>query len=218
MISVGAVSVFVILVIVCAYFYNRYKKTELLLNNPTLAAKEEAATVTAELGLLMELPKNEVPTVATVLDTTKLKGQAFFANAKNGDKVVIYSKSNQAILYRPSTNKIIEVAPVQMSKTQTPTPVPVKIGILNGTPYATASAAMESALTSKIANVTVTKKSNANGTYEKTLIIDVQGNKGAMAKQLVQFVGGAVAPLPKEEVLTAEDKKNIDLLVIVGGK
>jgi len=212
-ISISAVSVFVTLIIASAYFYNRYKKTELLLNNPTLAAKEEVAAVTAKLGLLMELPKEEA-VIVTVLDTNKLKGQQFFANAKNGDKVLIYSKANKAILYRPATNMIIEVAPVQMGQSQ----APVKIGILNGTPHASGSATMETALTAKISNISIAKKANAKGNYDKTLVVDVQGTKPEMAKQLADFVGGSVGKLPSSEALSSDESKSIDLLVIVGGK
>jgi hypothetical protein len=54
----------------------------------------------------------EQPTVATVSDITKLKDQAFFNNAKNGDKVLIFKNTKKAIIYRPSTNQIIEIAPI----------------------------------------------------------------------------------------------------------
>jgi hypothetical protein len=62
-----------------------------------------------KVGKLIDIP-NETPTVATVSDVTKLTGQEFFAKAQNGDKVIIFPKAQKAILYRPGTNKIIEVA------------------------------------------------------------------------------------------------------------
>ena len=49
-------------------------------------------------------------------------------------------------------------------------------------------------------------------------MIDVQGNKPEMAKQLADFIGGQVAELPKNESLTSGDKATTDLLVIVGNK
>jgi hypothetical protein len=222
LISVGAGSIFAILVITSIYFYSRYKKTELLLNNPTLAEKEEASAVTIPLARLMELPKKEEPVVVTVLDTNKLKGQQFFANAKNGDKVAIYSKSNKAILFRPSTNKIIEVAPVQMGQNQPlPSPQsPIKVGILNGTTHASRSAeivAVENELTTKINTITLLKKRNAKGNYDKSLVVDIHGNKSETAKQLAQLMKGEVSTLPEIEELTI-DEKNLDILIIVGGK
>ena len=61
------------------------------------------------------MPSSEAPTIATVNDITKLKGQAFFADAKNGDKVLIYTKAGKAVLYRPLTNKVIEYSTVNLN-------------------------------------------------------------------------------------------------------
>ena len=87
------------------YFYRQWKKA----SNPETAAKQEIAATIKKIGSFIELPKDEEPTLATVKDVEKLKDQPFFANAKDGDIALIYSKSGKAILYRPSNNKIIEV-------------------------------------------------------------------------------------------------------------
>ena len=52
------------------------------------------------------------PTVATVSDINKLRTQPFFTNAKNGERVLIFKNTKKAIIYRPSTNQIIEIAPI----------------------------------------------------------------------------------------------------------
>jgi hypothetical protein len=78
----------------------------------------EATELNNEVGKLIQLPTDEVPTVATVIDAAKVKSQAFFANAQNGDKLLLYSKTGKAILYRPSTKKIIEVAPINLGNSQ----------------------------------------------------------------------------------------------------
>lgn len=91
---------------------------------------DEAQQLKNEIGQYLELPADEMPTVATVADASKVKGQSFFVNAQNGDKVLLFSKSGKAILYRPSTKKIVEVAPINLNQnpaTSTqPTPVPAK--------------------------------------------------------------------------------------------
>lgn len=69
------------------------------------------------VGKLMILP-NEVPTVATIVDLDKLKNQIFFHNAKIGDKVLIYKREQKAILYDPSSNKIVELATLSTSSNQ----------------------------------------------------------------------------------------------------
>ena len=97
-----------------AYDYSQLKKENDKLSNPSEAAKVATAQLVAEVGALTNLPSGETPTVATVSDASKLKNQAFFANAQNGDKVLIYTQAKRAILYRPSTGKIIEIAPINL--------------------------------------------------------------------------------------------------------
>lgn len=77
--------------------------------DPNVVMQREISSLTLKIGRFMELPKGEQPTLATVTDRDKLKGQDFFADAKNGDKLLIYPKAKRAILYRPSTEKVIEV-------------------------------------------------------------------------------------------------------------
>ncbi len=79
-------------------------------------ATAEASQLLVEVGKLMVLPENEQPTIATVTDLEKLKDQPFFAKAQVGDKVLIYTSAKKAILYRPTENKIIELAPLSVSQ------------------------------------------------------------------------------------------------------
>jgi uncharacterized protein HemX len=85
------------------------------LKAPASAGQTETQQLQNKVGKLAALPVGETPTIATVNDASKLKTQAFFANAKNGDKVLIFSKSGKAILYRPSTNQIVEYSTVNLS-------------------------------------------------------------------------------------------------------
>lgn len=66
------------------------------------------------------LPSGEQPTVATVSDVNKVRNQTFFAHAATGDKVLIYANAKKAYLYRPSIDRVIEVAPLAPN-TSTPT-------------------------------------------------------------------------------------------------
>ena len=96
--------------------YNALKEENKRLSNPQEAARLEANRLKDEVAAIYELP-NETPTIATVVDATKLKDQAFFANAQNGDRVLMFPQAKKAILYRPSTKKIIEVAPINIGDT-----------------------------------------------------------------------------------------------------
>lgn len=105
------------------YYYMQYKNAQNLLKNPNLQVNKETGQLVAQVGKLMVLPTDEQPTVATVTDASKLKDQAFFKNAKNGYKVLIYVKARKAILFDPVKDVIIDVAPVNIAQSQV-TPVP----------------------------------------------------------------------------------------------
>jgi hypothetical protein len=79
------------------------------------AAQTPTQQLINKISQLVALPPGENPTIATVNDASKLKSQQFFANAKDGDKLLIYSKSGMAVLYRPSTNRVIEYSKVNLS-------------------------------------------------------------------------------------------------------
>lgn len=98
-----------------AYGYVHTKHQLDQLSNNTTSGQTETQKLVNQVGQLVVLPMGETPTIATVNDATKLKNQAFFANAQNGDKVLIYSKAGKAVLYRPSANKIIEYSTVNLS-------------------------------------------------------------------------------------------------------
>ena len=108
------------------YFYNEYQKTQEALNNPEKTAQEETQRLINQMSDLIALPEADIengePTLATVQDKEKLKDQEFFSNAENGDKVLIYAKARKAFLFRPSTNKVINVAPVSIGQNQEATP------------------------------------------------------------------------------------------------
>ena len=93
------------------YFYRQFTA---LKQNPQKIVQDESKALIAKVGELIALPSGEDPTIATVNDPEKLKVQPFFANTQKGDKVLIYTNVKKAILYRPSTHKIMDVAPVNI--------------------------------------------------------------------------------------------------------
>lgn len=123
----------IITIIPSLYFYYRLKKTESKMKS-VLGQKSPKEMTLEKVAKLIELPQGEVPTVAEISDKNKLQDQSFFINAKNGDQVLIYSNAKKVILYRPSTNKIIEVAsinPMQTTPSTNPIKTPSKSPILS---------------------------------------------------------------------------------------
>lgn len=208
----GIVIVLLIAGLISFYYYNKYQQAQNQLLNPTNAAKQEVDALVSRVGALMLLP-NETPTVATVSDVNKLKNQPFFANAKNGFKVLLYAKAKKAILYDPEANKIIEVQTLSLGTSQaTPAPQKLTIAIYNGTNTVGLTKSAESTITSRIANITVTVKDNAvKRDYTDTLVIDVSGRNTSQAQALAQYLHGKVSSLP-----AGEASPSSDLLVILG--
>jgi len=95
-----------------------YRKYSALQENPQKVAQETVEKLVSEVNNIYELPTDETPTVATVTDPSKLKDQPFFAKAKEGDKVLIYTNARLAIIYDPTTKKIVQVAPVTIGNGQ----------------------------------------------------------------------------------------------------
>lgn len=93
------------------YFYTKYNE---LKSNPDMIATQELASIVEKVGKLIELPTDETPSLATVEDIDSLKNEAFFSTAQNGDKLLLYTNEQLAILYRPSTDKIVKVAPLYL--------------------------------------------------------------------------------------------------------
>lgn len=69
-----------------------------------------------QVGRLIQLPEGEKPSVVFVTDAQAVKDQPFFRNAQTGDRVLIYSGSQRAILFRPSENRIIEVGVLNINQ------------------------------------------------------------------------------------------------------
>lgn len=105
------------------YFY--YQLHNLQKNKGAEAAKE-AKDLLGKVAKLYLIPLEEDPTVATVSDPEALKDQSFFTSSQKGDKVLIFSKAGKAVLYRPTIDKIIEIAPINNKKNDTPPPAPEK--------------------------------------------------------------------------------------------
>jgi hypothetical protein len=208
------------------YFYNEYQKAQMKLTNPSLAATEELKSLIEKVGKLMILPQGEAPTLATVSDVNKLKGNTFFERAENGDKVLIYAKAKKAILYRPSANKLVEVAPLeiadQQKAAQQPQPTagkkapatPYNVVIYNGTSITGLGSKFESTVESNVDFVKVTDVLSAKKKdYPKTIVVD-QSKKASKEEleQIAKAVNGTVTNVAYSETAP----KGTDIVIVIG--
>jgi hypothetical protein len=177
--------------IVAFYFYSQYQSIK---KNPNQAAQAETEQLVAKVGKLIDLPKDETPTVATVLDKEKLAGQAFFANAENGDKILIYTKDKKAIVYRPSQNKLINVGPIAIDQKSQ-----IQLAIVSaGGDTTSVTKKLEDKFAGTVAVSGVTDAKNKNSVKQLT-VVDVSGQNADSAKQIAQELGGTVGSLPAGE-------------------
>jgi uncharacterized protein YneF (UPF0154 family) len=216
---------FIILILVAiagvvagVYYFRKYQE---LKQNPNVEAQKETENLVATVGKLMELPKDEAPTVATIADKDKLKDQTFFVKAENGDKLLAYTKAMQAILYRPSTNKIIAVAPIvinqplpggEQKKETSEKPNGLKIAYYNGTSVVGLSGQAEKNVKGAYPDYQTGTLGNASkDNYTETLVIDLTGNHSQEAGNIAKLLGGKVGSLPEGEA-----KPDADILIISG--
>jgi hypothetical protein len=108
----------VAMVAVAGYLYWQNMQ---LKKNPQEVALQQVKDIVTKVGRLILLPDGETPTIATVTDSSLLKDQPFFNKSQKGDQILIYTNAKEAILYRPSTNIIINVAPLNIGSATTPT-------------------------------------------------------------------------------------------------
>ena len=78
-------------------------------------AQNDPVKLAAHIGKFLELPPDEAPTLATVKDIEKLRGQSFFEQTQDGDQILVYAKSGKAVVYRPSTKKVIKYMPINLA-------------------------------------------------------------------------------------------------------
>lgn len=191
------------------YFYTQNKKSQALLKDPAAAQEAETKEILKKISEFMILPTDEEPNVATVLDINQLKDQPFFAQAQNGDKVIIYTKADKAILYRPGTNKIVNISSVALE------PTTINVAVYNGTKTTGLTTKFATDIPKSIDNIVIVSKANAERSdYKESLVIDLTGRNGELAQQIATLIEGTVSSLPEGEVKPSDS--NTDLLIILG--
>lgn len=202
------------------YFYYQFRTLT--------ASSREATDLYAKVNKILELP-DETPTLATVAEKEKLQDQPFFERAENGDKVLIFPTAQKAVLYRPSTKKVIEVAPfvtqpvteqpdINAEGEQAAAPVeenlgPATVTVLNGTTQVGLANVQDDVLKAKIPELEIRVKAQARRTdYPGTIIVDVSGKRSALVQQIAeQFGGSIVQTMPGDEA-----KPTTDIVVLLG--
>jgi hypothetical protein len=120
----------IILVVLVVVLDTQRRKAQTELKNLTVRLEqlqgnsqenqEKAKSIVAKVQKLMAIDTSVEPTVATIVDVTKLREKnPFYDKAENGDFLIV--TPTRAILYREKTNVILDVVPVQIEQPTTTT-------------------------------------------------------------------------------------------------
>lgn len=201
-----------------AVFYYRKYQTSL----KSQKALTEIEEIVRKVSRLMELPAGETPTLATVSDKRQLQNQNFFQKAENGDRILVYSQAKRAILYRPSIDKIIDLAPItpleevagEATQSGAESSKVAKIAIYNGSGVAGLASLAEEKLKQNnflASRIEVTIKEFTQSRYNEVLVIDLKGNQQSICQEIAKILSGRITSLPAGEKAPASD-----ILVILG--
>ncbi len=192
----------------------------------------EVAELIEKVRSLALVPLDEAPTLATVVDATKISDQPFFRNALVGDKLFVYSGAHTAVIYRPSEGKIVNMAfLVDDSSRTTQTSGGSSLPQVQGASkqasaeaslthtlavyYATDSAELRSKVGKALLAIpdieVVQEALTRDANYAGVSVIDITGGQGSIVERLIQSLRGKKGTLPE-----SEDKPNADILIIVG--
>src|SRR4030042_3690515 len=224
LVVVGVCFIIFISIAPAYFFFKRYEETQQLLSNPTLVARQETEDMIAKVREYVELPEDEEPSIVTVSDRDKLKGHPFFSKAKNGDKVLIYSKARKAVLYDPTEQKIVNVALITSDTPSVQSTLgvetPTRLAIYNGTAVSGLTKIVEKQLSEKVSGVEVVLRDNANKVnYTQTVVVDLTGGKKrVLAESVAAALKGIVGQLPESEdrPVTPGAGGSIEILAIIG--
>ncbi len=198
---------FLIIVTLCLGGYFLYKKSLLSMGRETTQQK---------VAKLIELNGASAEKVSTVKSVPKLGNDKFYARAKAGDILLIYPSANKAILFRPSSNKLVEVAyydPSKASLKPSATPKKVRLAIYNGTKTEGLAKTQAASISAKYTNTVVNDTENASGDYTQTVVVDITGGNSDFVKMIARDLGGVVKSLP-----SVEARPEADILIILGEK
>jgi hypothetical protein len=203
------------------YFYWQYKK---VLKDQPASARSETQILLEKIGQFIDLPTDEEPTIAEVKDLEKLKGKAFFSEAQNGDKVLIYSRNKKAVLYRPAIDKVIEVTSLG-AKAENEIPIGID---RESAPIAIAEEKVSEEKPAKNPTSVVPEKIEPvkvvvyNGTVKKSLAAELGADiLSGMPEAEIVKVGNAVGNYPETIVidLSGNNSEVVQKIIsTIGGK
>jgi len=101
-------AILLVVLVVAGFFAWQY------FNDTGRMNRETVSRIKEEVGRIYELPTDEEPSVAQLNNPSSLEGQEFYKKAQKGDYLLIYQKSQLALIYRDATKKLVNVDHVEI--------------------------------------------------------------------------------------------------------
>ncbi len=197
------IAILIIVVVLCALW--------LISTRHTTTQQKNLKNVVGEVSQLMILPRDEQPTLATVTDKRKLTDKFLASKAANGDDVLIYSKNQTVIIYRPSINKIVAVGTVSADPAL-PEAKDATLTVEDGSGNPQKTQTIIQKIKTAYPEIKVTDGGKASRQdLPETIVIDNTGSKDNLMFALVKLLSGKQGILP-----LGVSNASTDLLVIVG--
>ena len=204
---------------ISVYFYSHYQHAQELLRDPAAAAQEETRLLVEKIDRHILVPKGETPIIAKVTDTKQLAGNPFFAQAQTGDVMVIFSQAKKAILYRPGTDRIVNILSlnpepsVAGTSTASAQMQSATLTIYNSTMTAGLASVAERKITAQIDQIKITDKANSKiNNYAKSVVVVLNPGAKDLGTKLADMIKAEIG----SNLPTGETKPNTDLLLILG--
>lgn len=210
-------------VVLAGFFYFKWQG---LKNNSSEVTQQEnlkeIEEMVEKIGKLVWLPEGEVPVLVRIEDKEKInKNQNFFEKTENGDVMLVYKEAKKAYLYRPSENKLINMAPVniegsdgveEIREVEEKSEV-FEVVIRSSAQATEISEDFSKALLAEFSNLRVLDLENTtNDGYDNSLLIVNSDEIGELADEIADKFGLLIVEtLPEGEVFSESD-----LVVILG--
>ena len=179
------------------FFFARYVQVNAKYKTAVMTVDEKNQQIVNKIAKLIDLPKDEKPEVALFPDKSTFSGsptvKAFYSSAEKGDYVVAYKSANLTVVYRDSSNKVIQSGDYVYF---TAGLNPIKVAVL-------ASADQQQAVADKISsivlNADVVSKQQPKTTPSGSYVADATGSNAKAAQELAEKLGLSVGQLPDGE-------------------
>jgi len=197
-----------ILISISVFFFMKYTDVK----NNQADPNKELNSITAKVSKLYDLPEGK-STLATVEDSNRLKSKPFFKDVKNGDKILIYIEAQQAIIYRPSDDLIVNVGPITISDTRATTTTTTTV---NSQPESTTASidvvaknndsnATTARLNKDYVSKVTVKQVSSQDSFDATIIVINNLQFVDLGNEIATTLKGTVGEMPEGQIDTGAD-------------